>query len=61
MNHIKYDERQTWCRAPLSDDFYFKDVDHVITNNFFGKRLPCEFCLRKVITALLEIPPHLVH
>lgn len=58
MNHIKYDEGQTWCRGPLTDSFYFKDVDHVITNNFFGERHVCQYCLRKVLVALLEIAPH---
>jgi hypothetical protein len=58
MNCITYDSTQTWCRAPIVDGFYFKNVDHAITNNFFGERHICPCCLRKVIIALLEYAPH---
>lgn len=57
MNHIKFDDGISWCGEILTAGFHFKDIEQVTINNLHGERLPCQFCLRGVISALLIVPP----
>jgi hypothetical protein len=59
MNHIKQEEGNSWCGAPLDTIFHFKEIEQVIINNFHGERSVCLKCVCQVIAALVKSPTQL--
>ena len=57
QNHVKYEDGLSWCAETLDSSFHFKDIEQVTINNLPGERLPCQYCLRAILTVLLTLPP----
>lgn len=62
-NHIKnnYTENDSWCGESLGNEFYFKDLEHlVLTGSLDDANKPevfvCVHCINKIIKYLNSVP-----
>jgi hypothetical protein len=53
MTHIRNTTTDMmWCKEPLTNDFYFKDVEQALVNGLFGNKPICLDCSLNILKCL---------